>query len=223
VYILYGGRFTRSIMVEMVMAEGDIEYERREVDIIKQEHRSPEFLAISPTGFVPVMITSSGETLYETPAINLYLAEQHGLTHLAPRSDEPERGRFLSGIFNLTDELEPAMKRYFYPHRYVLRSEDVTVMKQRSLDLVLDELSVIDRRLRADGPYFLGQRFSLVDLIISYWCSYIETVGGLAPYPALRRCTQLVADRPKLRAKFDEMAEMRKDYAQLQARGEGVA
>ncbi|MDH3377408.1 MAG: hypothetical protein OEQ39_10670 [Gammaproteobacteria bacterium] len=58
---MYAGRFNRAITVEMVMAEGGIDYERREVDIIKKEHRLPEFLAISPPGFVRVMITPSGE------------------------------------------------------------------------------------------------------------------------------------------------------------------
>ena len=67
-YILYGGRFTRTLIVEMVMAEGDIAYELREIDIFKQQHRSPEFLAINPAGWVPAMITPEGETLHETPA-----------------------------------------------------------------------------------------------------------------------------------------------------------
>ena len=49
-YILYGGRFTRALMVEMVMAEGDINYELREIDIVQKQHQSPEFLAINPSG-----------------------------------------------------------------------------------------------------------------------------------------------------------------------------
>ena len=136
--VLYGDPFTRALIVEMVMAEGDIAYELRVVDIVNQEHRSPEFLAINPAGWVLVMITTEGQALYETPAINLYLAEHHGLTHLAPRVDEPERGSLLSGLFYLTDDLEPVMKRYFYPHRYVLRPEDAPTMKARSLGDALD-------------------------------------------------------------------------------------
>ena len=72
-YILYGGRFTRALMVEMVMAEGGIPYELRNVDIVAHEHRRPEYLAVNPAGWVPALLTPEGETLYETPAINLYL------------------------------------------------------------------------------------------------------------------------------------------------------
>ena len=208
-YILYGGRFTRSLLVEMVMAEGDIAYELREIDIVKQEHRSPEFLAINPAGWVPIIITPEGQTLYETPAINLYLSEHHGLAHLAPRVDEPERGMFLSGLFYLTDDLEPVMKRYFYPHRYVLRIEDTQTMKKQSLDAALERLSVIDKRLHDGGPYHLGERFSLVDITMTYWATCIETPAKLEPFRAVTHCMNLVMNRPKLRAKFDTLVARR--------------
>ena len=221
-YILYGGLFTRALITEMVMAEGDIAYELRDVDILKDEHRTPEFLAINPAGWVPVLITPAGDALYETPAINLYLAERHGLVHLAPRADEPERGRFLSGLFYLAGDLEPVMKRYFYAHRYVLRPEDTPAMRAHALDSVLDRLGVIEQRLSAAGPYHLGARFSLVDLTLSYWTTYIDSADALRPYPAVRQCMKLVRDRPKLRGKFDDLFAMHDEYAKMQARGEGV-
>lgn len=221
-YILYGGRFTRALIAEMVMAEGGIAYELREVDIVKQEHRSPEFLAINPAGRVPAMITPEGETLTETPAIALYLAERHGLAQLAPGVGAPERGPFLSGLFYLTGELEPALKRYFYPHRYVLRDEDTPAMKERALAGALERLGVIERRLAGGGPYHLGARFSLVDLTLAYWMTCIETPGLFDPYPALGRCRERVMDRPKLRPKFDELKAWINDYTQMQARGAGV-
>lgn len=221
-YILYGGPFTRALIVEMVLVEGDIDYELRGVDIVAQGHRTPEFLAINPAGWVPALITPEGETLHETHAINLYLAERHGLGHLAPRLDEPERGPFLSGLFYLADDFEPVMKRYFYPHRYVLRDEDTPAMTQRSLAVALDRLGVIEQRLGGGGPYYLGGRFSLVDLAMAYWAVLLDWPGVLDALPAVKRCTALVANRPKLRARFDDLKTWRVGYAEMQARGEGV-
>ena len=91
-YIVYGGRFTRTISVQMVLEEGDLRYELRELDILRGEHRSPEFLSINPAGYVPALITPEGQTLHETAAIVLYLADRHGLRDLAPGIDEAERG-----------------------------------------------------------------------------------------------------------------------------------
>jgi len=221
-YVLYGGRYTRALMVEQLLLEGDIAYELRSVDIIKHEHRSRAFLAINPAGWVPALITPEGETLYETPAINLYLADHHGLVHLAPRVEEPQRGLFLSGLFYVHDELEPVMKRYFYPHRFVMREEDTPMVKHRALEAALERFAVIEQRLSAAGPYHLGERFSLVDLAMTYWAALIENLGVLDPYPAVKHCLALVTARPKIRAKYDEQAAWSKEYAGMQERGEGV-
>lgn len=221
-YILYGGRFTRALIVEMVMAEGDIEYELREVDIVNNEHRSPEFLAINPTGFVPALITPQGETLYETPAFSLYLAEQHDLTHLAPRIDEPERGIFLSGFFYLAGEIEPALKRYFYPRRYVMREQDTQAMKQQAFDMAFDRFKVAERRLQDHGPYYLGERFSLVDLAMIYWIACIESGPILESCPGLKHCAELVMQRPRLKTMLDALQRISQEYAELQARSKGV-
>jgi glutathione S-transferase len=203
-YVLYNGPLARGLLVEMVMAEGGIAYEARMVDICRNEHRAPEYLAINPAGWVPALVTPEGEFLYETPAINLYLAERHDLVQLAPRVDELERGLFLSGLFYLTNDLEPWMKRVFYPERFVLRENDGPAMRERSIDGALDRLGVIEQRLRDRGPYHLGDRFSLVDLTMTYWAVYLAAERGLAPYPEVRRCMTLVMDRPRLRARFAE-------------------
>ncbi|MDX1425604.1 MAG: glutathione S-transferase family protein [Kiloniellales bacterium] len=221
-YVLYGGPFTRALMVEMVMAEGEIAYELRTVNILEDAHHAPAYLAINPAGWVPALVTPEGETLTETPAINLYLAERHRLSHLAPRIDEPERGRFLSGLFFLTNDLEPWLKRAFYPRRFALREDDAAAVEQHAIAGVLDRFQVIDRRLDDRGPYHLGERFSLVDLTMAYWAVCLEPSGGLAPYAAVRRCMALVMDRPKLRAKFDELEAGRDDYARRSARGAGI-
>ena len=221
-YILYGGRFTRALLTEMVMLEGDISYELREIDIVNDQHRTPEFLSINPSGWVPALITPQAQTLYETPAINLYLTEQHRLTHLTPGVDESDRGLFLSGLFYAVDELEPVMKRYFYPHRFVMREADTPKMKERALKEALKRFTVIDKRLNANGPYHLGERFSLVDLTVVYWSALIKKLDVSDNLPALKRCTELVMERSKIRHKFDEQAVGSVEYAELQARGGGV-
>lgn len=221
-YVLYGGRFTRALLVEMVLLEAGIPYELREVDIVKHEHLQPDFLSINPAGWIPALVTPNGEVLYETAAINLYLVDHHRLTELAPGIEEPERGLFLSGLFYAAGELEPIMKRYFYPHRYVLREEDSEAIKQHALAAALERVTVIDKRLSASGPYHLGARFSLVDLVVTYWMTLIEALGVLESYPAVRKCLDLILERPKCRQKFAEQAAWRVEYAQMQARGEGV-
>ncbi len=218
-YTLYGGEISRALMVEMVFAEGDIPYELIVVDILKGEHRAPEFLKINPAGWVPALVTPEGEILSETAAINLYLAERHNLTQLVPGVEEAERGMFLSGFFYLTNDLEPILKRYFYPHRFITRKEDMSIVKQQALDSAFERLSVIENRLAEGGPFHLGERFSLVDLTMCYWTSYINADGLFDSYPRIRQCMELVKSRPKLQPKFEALERIRVKYAKMQARG----
>jgi len=218
-YILYGGKFTRAMMVQMVMAEGEIEYELHEIDIFSQQEQTPEFLAINPAGFVPAMAKPDGEVLFETHAINLYLVDHHRLTRLAPMVDEPERGAFLSGLFFICDDFEPILKRYFYPQRFVLREEDAPEMRRQSLAHALERLQVIEQRMQQKGPYYLGERYSLVDLAASYWARDLDYDNNLESLPAIRRCLSLVRRRPAIAGLFELMDALDGEYAQLAAEG----
>ncbi len=122
-YVLYGGKITRAPLVQMVLDEGDIPYELREINIHGTRTPGAAYRAINPAGFVPAIITPEGDVLHETPAIMMYLAERHGLTHLAPSLSDPDRGKFLNAVFFIADDIQPEVKRFYYPHRYSPRKQ----------------------------------------------------------------------------------------------------
>ena len=206
-YTLYTGKYTRGLMVEMVMAEGDIEYRREDVDITRGEERSAGFLAINPAGWVPALKCPGGELLIETPAINLFLCERHRITSLAPATDDPDRGVFLSALFYITDEIEPTLKRYWYPHYFGDDDHTAPAIEKRAIESVLHGFGIVDQRLAASGPCHLGERFSLPDLMIAYWAMSFATTAQLAEaFDALaniRRCIDIARARPKLAPLFD--------------------
>ena len=195
-YILYGGDFTRAMLVQWVLDEGKIEYEFRNVDILKDEHRSAEFLAINPAGLVPVLITPDGDALYEVAALMLYLADRHQLTDLAPPLTDPDRGRFLSAIFYIAGEIQSEMKRFHFPHRFSMRREDNTGIQALSKSLVLRRLNVMNIRLAERGPYVLGTRFSLADFYLSIWVAFLDREGVCMQFPSIAKLYDLVRSRP---------------------------
>lgn len=221
-YILYGGKFTRSALVEQVMAECGIGCELRQIDTAKQEQRSPEFLKINPAGWVPALITPQGATLYETPAINLYLAERHATPHLAPALDDPDRGLFLSGLFYVAGMLEPALKRYWFPDRYTDGESDAEVVRVKACRDAIDHFTVIDGRLSENGPFHLGDRFSLVDLMTAFWSESFVAPDNIAHLSAVQRCHDLVYDRPKLRAHKFTQRNVIDELYRMRAGGGGV-
>ena len=67
--------------------------------------------------------------------------------------------------------------------------------------------SVLDGFLVADGPYHLGERFSLLDLHMAVWVNYgLGTARDLADeFPAVGACFARVMARLKAAALLDDV------------------
>ena len=195
-YILYGGDFTRAALVQWMLDEGGIAYELRKIDIVRGEHRSPWFLAINPAGLVPVLVTPEGETLCETAALLLYLAERHQLTTLAPAPTDPLRGLFLSSLFFVATEIQAEMKRFHFPHRYSLRVEDNLPIQEKAKALIISRIETVNTRLASRGPHLLGDRFSFADFYLCFWIAYLDHAEVCARWAHLAVLYETIRARP---------------------------
>ena len=63
--------------VRVFMAEKGVSCDIEQVDIIKGENLTPEFLAINPRGVLPTLVLDDGTVLDETVAICRYFEEVH--------------------------------------------------------------------------------------------------------------------------------------------------
>lgn len=206
-YTLYHQDGTRSGAALLVLEEGGLEYDLRHIDITADEHRSEEFLAVNPRGLIPTLVTDSGEIICETAAIMMYLADRHRLAELAPLPDEAGRGVLLDWLFYHVGEVQEAGKRNAYANRYSADPADIPRIRAKAADTLLERWRIVDRHLADNGPYHLGSRFSLVDLYLSITAAWLqmgdERAGGpdtglrLENLPAVERCYELVAARPK--------------------------
>jgi len=199
-YILYSGGVTRALGPQMVLEEGDIPYELRIIDEFKQEHRSPEYLAMNPAGYIPTLVTPDGTVLHEAAAIMIYLAEEHNLTDLMPESGHPARGIFFSRLFYHTNDIQPAVRAFFKPEQYTTVPGEQKGIKDKAWETAIDRWSILDQYLGSDGPFHLGEQFSLLDLHMTLWAAYglekPDTV--INRFPAIRRCFELTTARPKV-------------------------
>ena len=220
-YVLYGGDFTRAPLVQWVLEEGGIPYDLRKIDIVKGEHRAPEFLAINPAGLVPVLITPEGEALYEAAALMVYLADQHHLTDLAPALTDPCRGLFLSSVFWIASDIKAEMKRFHFPHRYSLKTEDNAAIQDMSKQLVLSRLGVMNTRLAKNGPYVLGSRFSLADFYLSFCIAYLDREAVCKRFPEVAKLYHLVRSRPSATPYIEDTEKAADAYADMMKENPG--
>ena len=124
-YKLYGIPFLGSMAIELLMEEAGLKY-----DIIfptPEERSSVEFKKISPRGLVPVLITQSGQSIFEGPAIINFLLETYHTNLIAPIGN-PDRATCFQWLSFLSTALGNANNRFFFPERY---GSTETVIKEK--------------------------------------------------------------------------------------------
>jgi glutathione S-transferase len=75
---LYGHEISgNSYKVRLMLSLLNLDYEWVRVDLMKGEHKSPEYLAMNPFGQVPLLVDGDIQ-LADAQAILVYLARQYG-------------------------------------------------------------------------------------------------------------------------------------------------
>ncbi len=199
-YVLYGGGVTRALGPQMVLEEANIPYELRDVDEFKFEHKTPEYLALNPAGFIPTLVTQNGTVLHEAAAIMVFLSEEHRLENLMPPPGHPKRGLFFCRLFYHTNDIQPPTRAFFKPEQYSTDIGHSAGIRDQARQTALDRWSVLNQYLMDDGPYHLGDRFSLLDLHMTLWAAYgletPETIFNM--FPAVKQCFDKTVARPKI-------------------------
>ena len=152
-----------------------------------------EFLAINPNGRVPVLV-DDGQTLFESLAINLYLARRFGGPLAAPTITA--EGLALQWSFWVTTEVEKPLllaaanlMLFAEPDRH---AGELAVMLSK-----LDRpFKVLDAQL-AERPYLLGPDFTVADLNVSAVLT-LGVIAGvpLTAYPHLSSWLERCLERP---------------------------
>jgi glutathione S-transferase len=152
--------------------------------------RTPDFLRLNPNGHIPVL--QDGDfVLWESMAINLYLARKHD-KGLWPKTVEDEGRAWQWSLWAMTELEEPTltalMHRMFLPEaqRDAKKADDAA-------ERFKTPLRVLDGAL-AGRPYLLGGAFTVADLNVASVMSWAPLGGlhlGAAPNAQawLGRCT----------------------------------
>lgn len=155
-------------------------YEWIETDILKNETRTPGYLAMNPAGQVPAVILDDGRPLAQSNAIMIHLAEG---SPLIP-ADPYDRARMLEWLFWEQYSHEPyiAVARY----RVKLLGNDVSTLEERLVQRGWAALQRIEDGL-ADGDFLVGGRVSLADVaLIAYTRVSHEGGFGRDAYPRVQ-------------------------------------
>lgn len=108
---------TAAMAPHAALAEIGEPYELVRVERDEDGRVTEEYLALNPWGKIPTL--EDGDlVLTESAAICLYLAEKFPEARLAPPAGTRERAELYRWLLWLTNTVQPAQLRYFYPDRY---------------------------------------------------------------------------------------------------------
>src|SRR3954464_1654229 len=109
---IYGIPRSRAFRTLWMAKELGLEYENVAVDMGTGETRTHEYLAVNPNGHIPA-IDDDGFVLWESMAINLYLAKKHGSGSLYPARLEDEARAWQWSFWGMTEVERPVLTAMF--------------------------------------------------------------------------------------------------------------
>jgi glutathione S-transferase len=211
---LYGTAQTRAFRPLWMLEELGVPYELVKTDFANGDTRTPEFLKVNPNGHVPALVDGD-LTLFESMAINLYLAQRYGRGTLWPES-EHDRARTVQWSFWVMNECEAFLFdvlfasgggqfekwrewteteefRATHPGAPVLTREGVAARARAAEAALQLPLRVLDAQLRG-RDHLLGPTFGTADLNVgAVWVTARLAKLDLSAHPNvdawLARCT----------------------------------
>ena len=192
--LIYGdSRSGNCYKIQQLCAELEIPYQWTEVDILRGDTRTDDFLAMNPNGKIPLARLEDGAYLAESNAILCYLAEGSALAG----QSRLERARVLQWLFFEQYSHEPYIATSRFIVKYLGNPED------RRADLAAKRegghraLSILNAEL-TDRDYLLGDRFTLADIALFAY-THVAHEGGfsLDDYPAVCGWVERIAARER--------------------------
>ena len=168
--VLYGCKGCGSMVVEAALAMAGIDYAYEEVNYDADSPTRPLLLRVNPLGQVPVLRLPDGTLLTESFAMIGWIDDQAPAARLVPTPAEATRAMYLRWSVFLVAALYPTFTYGDDPSRWV-GPGDAADRLRASTDA--QRINLLRQMEDAAGaPWFLGDRFSAIDLylaVMSWW------------------------------------------------------
>ncbi|WP_425105516.1 glutathione S-transferase family protein [Ancylobacter sp.] len=182
-----------SYKVRLLLARLGLPFDLIDVDLLRGENRTPDFLMKNPEGRVPLLELPGGRYLPESNAILFYLADG---TPLLP-NDPLGRAEALRWMFFEQHSVDSSIGHARFWLKLVRGGRD---LRTHDIDRWLEEgyaaLGVMERHL-GRRPFFIDGTLSVADIAL-YAHTHLAHEGDfdLRPFPAVREWLKRVEAQP---------------------------
>lgn len=162
---IYGAPNSRAFRVIWLANEINLPYEHIPVTFSGSDAqcKEPWFLVLNPNGRVPV-IDDDGFILWESAAINLYLAEKYK-SSLYP-SSPLEKGRMLQWTFFVSNHIEPPLITLFRNRVFYPPEQRNAALADNAEQELRASLLILERQLTRSS-FFGGHQWGMADFMVA--------------------------------------------------------
>ncbi|BAY13897.1 glutathione S-transferase family protein [Calothrix sp. NIES-2098] len=168
--------------IRLLLTQIGMPFERIEVNIIKGETRTPEFLSKNPNGKIPLLEIEPGKYLAESNAILVYLSEG---TEFLPY-DRFLRAQVLQWLFFEQSSHEPFIATSRFLISILGKPEEYQEAIKQRQEPGYAALKVMENHLSSHS-FFVGERYTIADIALFAY-THVADEGGfdLAQFPAIQ-------------------------------------
>ncbi len=198
-YHLYAYPNTYSIGAHLLLEESGVPY-----SIVNPKSNpaltDADFYSASPHGRVPAMVLPNGNTLCESGAIALHLADTLYNQKLSIKPESVDRGRYLQWLFYLSSTLQPEVMIVFHPEHYFpdnKRQAELTEAAQTRLEKIWSVLEhEYSHTNNTNNPWMFSDGPTAVDFALATVLLWPECFPSSSQaYPALNAMLQALSAR----------------------------
>jgi len=182
-YKLYWAQETGAMAPQILLEEAGASYERVVLDYENGEETQAEYLAINPRGQIPALGLPDGSIMTESGAMVLHLADSYPEAGLLPVAGSAERAQVYRWLFYAVSNLYETDLRLYYSDRFTTESSCAESVKLSARHYMDQSFDLLEAEL-GDGPYLLGDQYSVIDpymLMLAYWHEQPETLFVRCP------------------------------------------
>lgn len=197
---LYFAPMTRATRPRWILEELGVPYEMQHIDMMKGEHKHPEYLKVHPLGVVPA-IDDNGHVMFESAAIVMHLADKYPEKGFAPAVGSKERGEYYQWISYVMTEAEKPLVDILMHTRFLPEAQRSPAVVAEASKRFKQVVAPLEERMKG-REYIVGTQFSAADVVVGGVLNLGNRLGQLGEHPTLQAYVQRLLERPAAKKAF---------------------
>tara|TARA_B100001741_G_scaffold654_1_gene543 strand:+ start:1484 stop:2113 length:630 start_codon:yes stop_codon:yes gene_type:complete len=188
---LYSSDTPNGKKISIMLEEIDYEYKVIKLDLSKGDQFKTEFKKMSPFSKIPVIVdkTNNQETVFESGAILIYLAEKSGKFY-----DKKNKSTIDQWLMAQMGIVGPFVGQYHYFYRFNKGLSEIG--EKRYYEITKSIYDILNERL-TNNKFLAGENYSIADIATWPWIARHHWHDiGLKKYSYLCEWYQMIAERP---------------------------